>query len=104
MSLFGRIQAEVEPTPFVALLCDRLGVDYGGWDTLAPLSPSAGEPGIAVTFHIDDGTTTPREIPLRGTGIVREARAFSDRTEVYDGGTLLARYDDLTSADAFAQR
>lgn len=35
---------------------------------------------------------------------MRQARAFSDRTEAHDGDTLLTRYDDLTAADAFGQR
>lgn len=90
------------PSPFVATLCQRLGVDYGGWDTMSPLPPDQGGPGSLVTVHIDDGSTPPaREGHLQGTGIVRTARVYPDRTEVYDGDTLLARYDDLTVMQMF---
>ncbi|WP_454300813.1 hypothetical protein [Salana multivorans] len=53
-------------------------------------------------FHIDDGTPIEREPFLKGTGVTREARAYANPVEVWDGQTLLATYDDLTVGDVFA--
>lgn len=95
---------DVGPTPFVATLCERLGVAYGGWDALGPLPPGAGGPGMQLVFHVDDGTPPRATHEGHGTGITREARVFADRTEVWDDGTLVARWDDLTTADVFGER
>ncbi|WP_148059635.1 hypothetical protein [Salana multivorans] len=86
-------------SPLVNRLCERLGVGYGGWEAIAPLL--GGEKGAQVTFHVDDGTVLDREPFLPGTGVVREARAYPDRVEVWDGATLVATYDDLSIGDVF---
>lgn len=87
-------------SPLVTTLCARLGVRYGGWDTIAPLLGP--EQGMSIVFHIDDGTPIEREPFLKGTGVTREARAYRNRVEVWDGEALLATYDDLSVADVFA--
>lgn len=93
------------PRPFVATLCERLGVRYGGWDAIAPLPTGVPGPGSLLVFHIEDGPLPRRdrlaEVPRSGTGILRQARVFTDHTEVFDGERLLARYDDLTQAHLF---
>ena len=89
------------PTRFVAEVLARIGEQYGGFDTIAPLAPGAGGPGMEVTIHIAGEPDPAREPSLRGTGIIRTARVFVDHTEVYDGDRLLARVDDLTTADVF---
>lgn len=104
MRLFGKKPRGSEPmgsnSPLVNTLCSRLGVTYGGFDAIAPVLGA--EQGMSITFHIDDGTPINREPFLQGTGIVREARAYVDRVEVWDGDTLIATYDDLSTADVFA--
>lgn len=45
-----------------------------------------------------------REPLLRGTGIIRTVQVFTERTEVYDGHQLTARFDDLTNADVLGTR
>lgn len=89
------------PTPFIAEVLQRIGEQYGGFDTLSPLPPDRGGPGMEVAIHIAGVPDPARESFLRGTGIVRTARVFADRTEVYDGDQPIARFDDLTSADVF---
>jgi len=108
MRLFRPRAAEPDPTPgptpFVAEVLHRIGEEYGGFDVAAPLSPDRGGPGMEVVIHLR-GTSEPRREPfLRGTGIMRTARVFADRTEVYDGDRLIARFDDLTTADVFGDR
>lgn len=108
MGLFRRKAAEPEPpprpTPFIAEVLRRLGEEYGGFDTAAPLPPDRGGPGMEVMIHIAGDPDPAREPFMRGTGIVRAARVFADHTEVYDGDRLIARFDDLTTADVFGER
>ncbi len=88
----------------MAAVCERLGIAYAGFDAMAPLPPGEG-PGSLVTIHVDDGSAPPErpaDVPFAGTGIIRTARVFADRTEDYDGETLVATYADLTTADLFA--
>lgn len=103
MRFFRRSSAQPDPTPqpspFVAEVLRRIGEDYGGFDALAPLSATAGGPGMEVAIHIAGTPDPDREPFLHGTGIIRTARVYPDRTEVYDGETLLARFEDLTTAD-----
>lgn len=93
---------ETSASPLVNTLCARLGVAYGGWDTMSPLPAGVGR-GTQLVFHIDDGSGARAEPPQHGTGIVRQAHVFADRTEVYDGETLLARFDDLTAVNLFVR-
>lgn len=99
MGFFGRDGGE--PTPFVAEVLRRIGEEYGGFDAVGPLPPEAGGPGAEVTIHIAVQPDPRRVEFAAGTGIVRSARALADRTEVYDGETMIARFDDLTNADVF---
>ncbi|MGC4154895.1 MAG: hypothetical protein QM628_17890 [Propionicimonas sp.] len=92
------------PPPFVAEVLSRIGEEYGGFDTTAPLTSGGGGAGIEVVMHIVGAALPSREPFLRGTGIVRTARVFADRTEVYDGDRLIARFDDLTTTDVFGAR
>lgn len=105
MGLFRRTRTEPEPpmgpTPFIAEVLTRIGEQYGGFDTIAPLPPGRDGPGMEVAIHIARDPAPAREPSMRGTGLIRTARAFADRTEVYDGDRLIARFDDLTSADVF---
>ncbi|RIQ14406.1 hypothetical protein [Jiangella rhizosphaerae] len=90
-----------QPSAFVADICHRLGEGYGGFDTVTPLPPGSGGPGAEVVIHVVGSADPDRPPFLRGTGIVRTARAYPDRTEVFDGDALLAVYDDLTVTDVF---
>ncbi|MFI1465132.1 hypothetical protein [Nocardia carnea] len=103
MALFRRRRQTGRPQPsaFVAEVCHRLGEEYGGFDTVTPLPPGSGGPGAEVVIHIAGACVPDRPASLQGTGIVRIGRAYADRTEVFDGDTLLAVYDDLTIADVF---
>ncbi|RGE19261.1 hypothetical protein D1J51_12065 [Leucobacter sp. wl10] len=105
MGFFRRRAAEPDPpagpTLFVAEVLQRIGEHYGGFDTIAPLAPDAAGPGMEVTIHIAGRPDPIRTPSMHGTGIVRTARVFADRTEVYDGERLIARFDDLTTAHAF---
>lgn len=105
MGLFRRKHTEPEPplgpTPFIAEVLTRIGEEYGGFDAMGPLLSGAGGPGMEVAIHIAGEPDPAREPWMRGTGIIRTARVFADRTEVYDADRLLARFDDLTSADMF---
>jgi len=108
MSLFRRRPAEpAQPpclTPFIAEILRRIGEQYGGFDAAGPLAPDAGGPGMEVTIHIAGEPAPGREPFMHGTGIIRTARVFADHTEVYDAGRLIARFDDLTTADVFGTR
>lgn len=108
MGLFRRERTEPAPppgpTPFIAEVLRRVGEEYGGFDAIGPLSPGAGGPGMEVVIHIAGSPDHAREPSLHGTGIIRHARVFADRTEVYDGDRLLARFDDLTTADVLGPR
>ncbi|MFB8125085.1 hypothetical protein ACFVG1_29750 [Streptomyces bacillaris] len=108
MGLFRRRAAEPDPppgpTPFIAEVLRRIGEQYGGFDTAAPLAPDQGGPGMAIVIHIAGVPDPAREPFMHGTGIVRTARVFADRTEVSDGDRLIARFDDLTTADVFGER
>ncbi|GAA3647844.1 hypothetical protein [Microbacterium marinilacus] len=108
MGLFRRTPSEPEPplgpTPFIAEVLTRIGEQYGGFDAIGPLPPGTGGPGMEVVIHIAGEPDQVRAPSMRGTGIIRTARVFADRTEVYDGYRLLARFDDLTSADVFGPR
>lgn len=102
--LFGRKPAEPEPTPFVAEVLTRIGEQYGGFDSIGPLPSDVDGPGMEVVIHIT-GTPAPEREPfLQGTGIIRTARVFADHAEVYDADRLIARFDDLTTADVFGER
>ena len=108
MGLFRRKAAEPArppgPTPLVAEVLRRIGEEYGGFDTAAPLAPDRGGPGMEVVIHIGGTSDPSREPFLQGTGIVRTARVFADGTQMYDGDRLIARFDDLTIADVFGER
>ncbi len=108
MRLFGRKPVDPEPvpgpTPFIQEVLTRIGERYGGFDTIAPLPPGAGGPGMEVTIHLAGTPDPSREPFLHGTGITRTARVFADHTELYDGDRLIARFDDLTTADVFGAR
>lgn len=108
MGLLRRTRTEPEPplgpTPFIAEVLTRIGEEYGGFDAIGPLPPGAGGPGMEVVIHIAGKPDPARDPSMHGTGIVRTARAFADRTEVYDADRLLARFDDVTSADVFGPR
>lgn len=108
MGIFRRRSAEpTQPpglTPFIAEILHRVGEEYGGFDAAGPLAPDAGGPGMEVTIHIAGEPAPGRESFLHGTGIIRTARVFADHTEVYDGDQLIARFDDLTTADVFGTR
>ncbi|MFE7335911.1 MULTISPECIES: hypothetical protein [Streptomyces] len=108
MGIFRRRAAEPArnpgPTPFIAEVLRRIGEGYGGFDTAAPLAPGRGGAGMELVIHIAGAPLPEREPFLRGTGIVRTARVFGDRTEVYDGERLIARFDDLTTADVVGAR
>lgn len=105
MGIFRRRAAEpaqpAGPTRFIAEVRSRVGEQYGGVDTINPLPPATGGPGMEVTIHIVGEPDPGRESFLLGTGIIRTARVFADHTEVYDGDRLIARFDDLTTADVF---
>lgn len=107
MSIFRRERTDPEPlgpTPFIAEVLRRIGEEYGGFDVAEPLPPDRGGPGVAVTIHIAGTPDPAREPFMLGTGIMRTAHALADRTEVYDGDLLIARFDDLTNADVFGPR
>lgn len=105
MGIFrGRKDHLAQPSAFVAEICDRLGEQYGGFDTVNPRPSGSSGPGVEVAIHVDGERDPDRPPFLQGTGVVRTARAYPDRTEVFDGDTLLAVYDDLTVADVFAAR
>lgn len=92
----------MQPTPFVAEVLQRIGEQYGGFDSISPLPPERGGPAMEFAIHIDGEPDPGRPEFAHGTGILRFARVFTDRTEVYDENErLLARFDDLTKADAF---
>ena len=94
----------ISPTPFIATLCQRLDVDYGGWETISPLPQDTGEMALLLSFHVDDGRVPLQRRSRRGTGRIRDARVFADHTEIYLADRLLARFDDLTLADVVAAR
>lgn len=108
MGLFRRKRTEPDPpqkpTPFVGQVLARIGEQYGGFDAAAPLPPGAGGPGMEVTIHIAGTPDPARESFMHGTGIIRTARVFASHTDVYDGDRLIARIDDLTTADVFGAR
>lgn len=90
------------PTPFIAEVLHRIGEEYGGFNTIGPLPHGADGPGMEVTIHITGEPAPGREPFRQGTGILCTARVFADHTEVYDGERLIARFDDLTTADVFS--
>lgn len=94
----------VEPTPFIAAVLHRIGEEYGGYDTISPLSPQQGGPGMEIGIHIAAPGSGDRPASLLGTGVIRVARVFPDHTDVYDGDCLIARLDDLSTADVFGVR
>lgn len=108
MGLFRRKAAEPDPspgpTPFVAEVLRRIGEEYGGFDAAAPLTPDRGGPGMEVVIHVAGDLAAAQEPFLQGTGVVRTARVFADHSDVYDGDRLIARFDDLTTADVFGDR
>lgn len=103
MDLSGHRGGEQQPSAFVADICRRLGEEYGGFDTAAPLPQGPGGPGAEVVIHVAGSSDPDRPPFLQGTGITRTARAYADRTEVFDGDVLLAVYDDLTVANVFQE-
>ena len=108
MGIFRRKRTEPEaplgPTPFIAEVLRRIGEHYGGCDPISPLPPEQGGPGMEVAIHIAGIPDASRHEFMQGTGIMRVARVFADHTEVYDGDELIARFDDLTTADVFGER
>lgn len=87
------------PSPFIAEVLQRIDEGYGGFDAISPFA--VGGPGMEVTIHIAGTPDPDREPFLLGTGIIRTAKVFATHTEVYDGDTLIARFDDLSTANVF---
>lgn len=96
--------AAVGPSPFVAEVLRRIGEDYGGFDAIGPLPPGVGGPGMEVTIHVAGEPDPGRPDFLQGSGIIRTARVFAGHTEVHGAQGLIARFDDLTTADVFGGR
>jgi hypothetical protein len=92
---------------FIGLLCQRLGVEYGGYHTLS-VGVLDREKCPNIAFHV--GTNRHLRIQpatvdiFEGSGVVFEALVGTKRTVVKgDRGTTVGEFSDLTNKQLFPE-
>jgi len=91
---------------FIREVCDRLGVEYGGYHTIS-CGNLDGEPCPQIAFHVGSdrhARVQPATCePFHGTGIMYKALVGASRTVVRDPQReLLREFPDLTKSRLIA--